>query len=243
MTGTLYVLRGLRLIWRPGLRRYVALPLAVNVILFAALILYAWIRFEDFLQWLQGFLPGWLQWLEWLLWPLFVLSLLVVLLYTFTIVANLIGAPFNGLLAEAVEQHLTGRRPDEQATSLKGWLIEAPRDLWAELRKVLYFLRWTVPFLFLFLVPGINVFAPFLWLAFSAWMLAVEYLDYPMGNHGIRFSEQRRRLRKRPMLSLSFGAGVLLLTLIPVLNFLAMPAAVAGATALWVEALAGDSSA
>jgi CysZ protein len=70
-------------------------------------------------------------------------------------------------------------------------------------------------------------------------MLAVEYLDYPMGNHGLSFSEQRRRLRRRPMLSLSFGAGVLLLMLIPGLNFLAMPAAVAGATALWVDRLRG----
>jgi CysZ protein len=224
---------------RPGVRRFVALPLVVNVGLFAALIVYAKAQFEHFLHWLQGLLPPWLQGLEWLLWPLFVLSLAVVVLYTFTLVANLIGAPFNGLLAEAVERHLTGRRPEPPSTSLGGWLIEAPRGFWDELRKVLYFVRWAVLFLVLFLIPGLNLVAPALWLAFSAWMLAVEYLDYPMGNHGLSFSEQRRRLRRRPMLSLSFGAGVLLLMLIPGLNFLAMPAAVAGATALWVDRLRG----
>ena len=31
------------------------------------------------------------------------------------------------------------------------------------------------------------------------------------------------------------GSGLTLLMLVPVLNFLAMPAAVAGATALWVK--------
>jgi CysZ protein len=87
----------------------------------------------------------------------------------------------------------------------------------------------------LFLIPVLYPVAPFLWLAFGAWMLALEYADYPMGNHGLRFPEQRRRLREQRLTSLGFGATALLLTMIPVVNFVAMPAAVAGATALWVQ--------
>ena len=66
-------------------------------------------------------------------------------------------------------------------------------------------------------------------------MLALEYLDYPMGNHGLLFPEQRRRARERRLLVLGFGAAISGLTMIPVINFLVMPLAVAGATALWVE--------
>jgi len=94
---------------------------------------------------------------------------------------------------------------------------------------------WSVPFLLLFLIPGINLIAPFTWLAFSAWMLAVEYADYPMGNHGLRSDEQKQRLGNKRLLSLGFGGAVTVATMIPVVNFLVMPAAVAGATAMWVK--------
>ena len=44
---------------------------------------------------------------------------------------------------------------------------------------------------------------------------------------------------QRP-LALGFGLAALCMTLIPVVNFIAMPAAVAGATALWIERLRPD---
>jgi CysZ protein len=234
--GAYYLLQGLRLLTRHGLRRFVLLPLAVNTLLFALLIWVVLEQFQRFQLWLVTLLPSWLHWLEWLLWPLFVLGVATGVLYTFTLVANLIGAPFNGLLAEAVERHLTGKAPPP-GDGLGSLVRDVPRSLLQELRKLLYFVRWAVPLLLLFLVPGLNVAAPVLWLLFSAWMLAVEYLDYPMGNHGLRFSEQRRRLRRSPVLVLSFGGALLLLMLIPVVNFLAMPAGVAGATALWAGKL------
>jgi CysZ protein len=89
--------------------------------------------------------------------------------------------------------------------------------------------------LVLLLVPGVNVLASVLWVLFSAWMMAVQYLDYPMANHSLFFKQQRARLRKRPLLAWSFGGPVMLITMIPVLNFFVMPAAVAGATLIWVR--------
>jgi CysZ protein len=56
-----------------------------------------------------------------------------------------------------------------------------------------------------------------------------------MGNHGLRADEQKRRLGEKRMMSLGFGGAVTIATMIPVVNFLVMPAAVAGATAMWVE--------
>jgi len=69
------------------------------------------------------------------------------------------------------------------------------------------------------------------------WMLALQYTDYPMGNHGLNFTEERQLLKQNKQLAWGFGAGILLITFVPVLNFLAMPAGVAGATALWVDRL------
>lgn len=76
-----------------------------------------------------------------------------------------------------------------------------------------------------------------LWFLYTAWMLTLEYSDYPMGNHGLEFREMRARLRRKRVLGLGFGATTAGLTLVPVVNFIVMPSAVAGATALWVDEL------
>lgn len=230
MYGPHYVLKGWRLIWQPSIRRYAFWPLLVNIVLFAAAIWVGANYFSDFIDWL---LPQWLDWLEWLLWPLFAVSLMITVFYTFTLVANLVAAPFNGLLAEAVERSLTGAGGNDMTV----WqaVQDAPASVWNEARKLGYFAVRAVPLLILFLIPGVNLLAPLLWMLFSAWLLALEYLDYPMANHGHRFQHIRAIAAQKRAGSLSFGGSVLLMTMIPFVNFFAMPVAVAGATAMYVE--------
>ena len=70
--------------------------------------------------------------------------------------------------------------------------------------------------------PSLAV-AGLLWLAFGAWMMALEYADCPLGNHGIVFSQSRRLIGQRRMVALGFGGTVMVFTTIPILNLLAMP--------------------
>ncbi|MEN8107563.1 MAG: sulfate transporter CysZ [Pseudomonadota bacterium] len=229
-----YLREGLRLMRAPGLRRYVVIPTLISTILFTTAIMVGVHWLEILMNWLLGYLPSWLEWLRYLLWPLFVLTGVLLIFYGFSLLTNLVAAPFNGLLAEAVEKHLTGQSLDD----VGGWravLKDIVPGILSELRKLLYFIVRAIPMGMLFLVPGINLAAPFLWGLFSAWMLAIEYADYPMANHMLHFAEQKKRLRQRRLLSWGFGGGSLLITMIPVVNFLAMPASVAGATAMWVR--------
>lgn len=233
VTGAGYLLQGVKLLVRPGLRRFVAIPLTVNIAVFALLVWLAADQFGVLMESLTPELPEWLAWLAWLLWAVFAVAVVVLIFFTFTIVANFIAAPFNGLLAEAVERHLTGQGLPPGG-SLVNLAKDLPRIMWDELKKVGYFIAWAIPLLILFLIPGINLIAPILWTLFSAWMLAIEYSDYPLGNHGVRSAELRRTLRERRWLSLGFGGATLVGTMIPIVNFIVMPAAVAGATAMWV---------
>jgi len=235
-TGARHLLAGFKIIRQPGLRRYVVVPLSVNILIFGGLIYGAIGWYRVLLDKLLGYLPGWLAWLQYLLLPLLAITVLVVVFYGFTLLANLIAAPFNGLLAEAVERHLTGK-PVADSGDWKKLIKDILPAIFSELRKLLYFVLWAIPFGILFLIPGINLAAPVLWALFSAWMLTIEYGDYPMGNHNLFFPDQRARLRKRRLLSLGFGSLTLLVTMIPVLNFVAMPVAVAGATSMWVRDL------
>ncbi|SDX20723.1 sulfate transporter CysZ [Thiocapsa roseopersicina] len=235
LSGAEYLLEGIRLIARPGLRRFVVIPLAVNILIFSAAIALGVRLFEHFLATLDARLPSWLGWLDWILWPMFVLVLLVVVFNLFALVANLIASPFNSLLAEKVERMLTGR-PLDQGSSFASVIAESLPTLIDEIKKLLYAVVLAIPFLLLLFVPVVG---QILWFLYIAWVLAVQYSDYPMGNHGMKFREMRRRLGRQRGMSLGFGASAAMLSMVPVVNFILMPSAVAGATAMWVRELKG----
>ncbi len=237
--GAGYAFAGLRWLPHPRLRRFVLIPLLVNIVLFAGATWWGAVEFDALMDTLLEPLPGWLDWLRWLLWPVFALALALVVYFGFTVVANLIASPFKGLLAERVEALAAPGRPSAPEGALWKDVLLAPLG---ELRKLGYFLLRALPLLALFLIPGLNLAAPLLWAAFSAWMLALQYADYPMGNGGLGFRAQRRILAGRRMLALGFGAGVLLLILVPVLNFVAIPTAVIGATLMWVKEFQGRAA-
>ncbi len=241
VSGPGYLKAGFDLIRQPGIRRYAIAPVAVNIIVFAA-ILWFGIDFVSSLmdRWLPSGDSWWAGALRGLLWTVTAVLSLAALFFGFTAVANIIGAPFNGALSEAVERKLAGQGPPEQPISRM--LTSLPRVLLNETGKVVYFacigiLAWVIPIALTALIPGINVIGGLVAMALSslflAWMHAVEYIDYPMSNRMIKFKSVRQSVRSRRMLALSFGATVLVVMAIPVINLFAMPAAVAGATRLW----------
>ena len=94
LAGFRHALSGLSLIFQPRLRRFVIVPVLINIMVFSLLI---WGGSELFAGLMERLLPAdsWLSYLEWLLWPLFALTAVMVVFYTFTVIANLIAAPFN----------------------------------------------------------------------------------------------------------------------------------------------------
>ncbi|MHB8403923.1 MAG: sulfate transporter CysZ [Gammaproteobacteria bacterium] len=233
--GARCLFRGFGFLLRPGVKRHVIIPLLINIGLFACAIALAAARFGTWLHhWTAG-MPAWLIWLASLLWLIFAFSAMVVLFYAFTLVANLLAAPFNSFLAARVEALVTGQQPDS-GRSLVGDILISLRD---ELRRILYIL-WRalligVLGLLLLFVPLFSILTPLLWFVFTAWMLAMQYSDYPLSNHGVNFTAQRPLLTRQRNRLFGFGAATALCTLIPVVNFIIMPAAVAGATLLWME--------
>lgn len=237
--GARYLLGGFSLINQPGVRRFAYIPILINTLLFSGAI---WFGISQFDYWMVELTPTWLpEWLAnalmWILWPLFAVLILIIVFFTFTILANIVAAPFNGLLAEAVEKRLSNQPPPEQTTMQL--IADAPRMIWNEIRKLGYLLKWMLPLLLLSWIPGLNLIAPLLWIGFSSWTLALDYHDYPLGNHLLGFPEQRALLGQKRGLALGFGMTTLGATMIPVINFLVIPAATAGATQLYVERLKG----
>ena len=234
LSGPQYLREGLRLVLSPGLRLFVILPLTVNVLLFFGLI---WFAVGQFSGWVDTFMPNlptWLAFLEYILWPLFVVLVVLMVFFSFTMLANIIAAPFNGFLAEKVEVVVRG----EDAAPPFSWaelLTMLPRTIGRELRKLGYFAPRALALLVLSFIPVLNLVAAPLWLLFGVWMMAVQYIDYPADNNKLSWADMMGWLRQRRWQSLSFGAVTYAALLVPVLNLLIMPAAVAGATLFWVR--------
>lgn len=233
--GPKYLARGFSLLAAPGLRRYVIVPILVNVTLIVALVsLLGW-QINDWLNaWLAG-LPGWLTWLEDVLWWLTMIISALAFCYFFTLLANLIASPFNGMLSARVEQLRTGNEPNS-GMSIAG-------EMWdgviGELRRLRYYASRAAILglisLVLLFIPLANLAIAPLWFVFGAFMLAFEYLDQPMANRGMAFDDKIRRLYDRSWRHLGFGSVVTLATAIPLANLVVMPAAVIGATLLYIE--------
>lgn len=232
-----HLLRGLRLLASPGLRRFVWAPLLVNLVLYGAA-LYAGIRyFSLFMQWL---LPAWLGFLAWVLWPVFALAFVLLMYFSFTAVANLIGSPFYGRLAEKTWAMVQGDNVELPEQSLGK---EMAAGIATELGRLGYFVARAVPLLILFAIPGVNLVAPFLWMAFNAWFLALEYLAYPLELQGVVFERQRELAKGMRTGVFGFGGAAMLGLAVPGLNILIPPAAVVGATLYVAEGASPAGSA
>lgn len=235
LQGAASVFRGAALAARPGVRHFAYIPLLVNILVFAGLI---WLSGEAFDRLLDHYLSGtesiWWSVLRWILWLLFSAAMVLITFFAFTLAANLVASPFNEALAGAVAAEL-GHGGPETGHSWKEIVAAFPTAIGQEVVKLIYFACWLLPALLLFLVPGLQIVAPLVWVGLAIWFLALEYTEYPATNDQQDFKALRERARSHRGLLLGFGGTVFGLALIPGLNLILIPIAVSGATVLWVR--------
>ena len=139
--GARYFLLGFKLIQTKGIKRYVIIPFIFNLILFAGAFGYLITQINPYIDLITASLPSWLSWLEsaiaFFVWPFAVLSMLLLSAFLFSTLANWIAAPFNGLLAAKIEQHLTQRSPSDEGVS--SLLKDIPRLFGREFTKLQYY--------------------------------------------------------------------------------------------------------
>jgi CysZ protein len=240
-SGARYFFRGMRLLLHPQLRLFVLIPLVINCLLFAVLTTLLVQYFDALTQWDLP-LPEILQFLEktlkWVAWLLIVVVVLIGYGYSFNIITNIFAAPFYGLLSQRTEEMLTGVKcPDEPPLQM------VPRTVFRELRKLLYFVSRGIFILLVIVLLGLtfilNFLAPALGILWSAWCMSIQYVDYAADNHRTDFATLRKMLRKRRYSCVGFGGTVMGCSMVPLLNIIAMPAAVIGGTLFWVNEVKG----
>lgn len=233
--GAACLLKGLGMLRLPMLRPFILIPVLINLVLFTAGFFVLQHYFAELMGWL---IPEWLDWLRWLLWPLFGLSFVLVTYFFFVLFANLIAAPFYGLLAEKAAIVLSGEKLES------GSIMPAAKTIlpaiMSELGRVSYFITRAIPLLILFLIPGVNIVAPFLWFLFGAWFFALDYGSFPLEPQRVLFKEQRQLMKQKRLGALGFGSLLSFCLSVPILNLFIPPAAVIGATAYFIDASKED---
>lgn len=245
---SLFFRRGTRLTLSKRLRPWVTVPLAFNILLFG---LFYWLAGHYIHLWLNALVSGWhfqgfwsflnsaLPYAEGLLMMLIWLLLLVVFANVFTLVVQLIAAPFMGLLAEKVNHDTCSvPLPDETMLAM------TTRTIAREARKLWYWI-WRAFLLLivvvvLYFVPGLNLLASAIWFAFNGWMMAIQYIDYGADCRLVSLDDMNRRLTDKRWLVLGFGCIMLALTMLPLVNLVIMPIGVVTGTLIWNERLGRD---
>jgi CysZ protein len=222
LNGSGYLIRGLGALNQPGIRRYVWIPVLINLFLLVVMIRGVQIYATDW----SGFENGWLSWLSWLIVPILVLLSLLVFGYFFSAILVAVASPFYGLLAGKVERSQGLVVEDEALWSL------VLRTFQREWVKFGYFAPRYLLLLLLSFIPVFNLVMPLVWFWFGSWVMALQYRDYTLDNQGVAFTAARQSLARDRWAAWGFGALVSVLMLVPILNCFVPPAAVIGAT-LW----------
>jgi len=230
-SGASYFFKGFSLIRQKGIRRFVFIPLAINALLFSFAFYFVYLELNTYMESIMSWLPSWLDWLSVILWPLAVITILVIFSFIFSTVANWLAAPFNGLLSEKMEAMLSGNEAPKG--SMLDIVKDVPRTLSREWQKLAYYLPRAIGFfIIMWLLPVVG---QVIWFLFIAWMMAIQYKDYPFDNHKVPFATMKQMLKQNQGISYSFGITVALFSMIPIINLVVMPVAICGATAIWVD--------
>lgn len=244
----------------PGWRWLSAAPALLNIVLFGTLSYFAWrwlqgaiVNIADHTtitlqSWSGGLVPS--SWLETTVgvllsaaWLVFLVVASALYAFSFTALAQLIGAPFYALLAErCVACERCKVAPDNSH-----WLTFIAAALWRELAKLLYLLPRTlavvVVSLLLGLLPVVGVAAPLLLMAWMSWAAALQYLDYAADADGQSFAMLRLRAGEQRLSTLLFGAIALTCAGLPGLNLLLLPLTTAAAALYWTRRFAPHNGA
>lgn len=227
--------RGIRA-FPTGLRWLLAHPRYLVLLLIPslsalALLVGLWGRILDFSQWFvelafwdkpQAWYALVLWWIGWALMSILPIALSVLAIY---LLMKILASPLMEWVSIAIEKDVTGLEPPrltlrEQITVMLG-----------ELQKALVIL--VVPILLL-LIPGFNVIS----LPAAAFLIGWDFFDYPLARRGWSFAERWRFVAGELWSVMGFG----LWFVIPFLNILLAPFAIAGGTLLSVECISRRTS-
>jgi len=246
ITGATYPLRAIALLLKkPGLWRYLIIPILINLVL-------GGILYGSSLYWgLQGVesltgqlsqsldqliadLPNWLSFLKyiilflgWLLRVLLTIALLVIIGFVLLQFGSVIGSPWYGQLSEQVEKLRLG-----DVTVIEvGILKDIGRALLFELKKILLALAVGTLLFLIGFIPGVgSVITTIGSIALTATLVCLDCFDSTLERRRLSFREKLQTIYRNLPASGTFSLLCLVLISVPLLNLLTIPLCIMAGT-------------
>ncbi|CEK11007.1 sulfate transporter CysZ [Legionella hackeliae] len=228
--GVYYFFLGFKNLTQKGLKAFVILPIIFNLLIYIALAYIGYHYLSPIVHHYVSKLPEWLSFLSGFFTVLFFILFILFFLTTFSVLANICAAPFNGLLAERAQKLLMKDVIPERA-----FLSVVLQTIKRQGQFIRYYIPRLLLMCLLFFIPPLHPLLPFLWFLFNAWVLSIQYQDFAMDNNLIDFKAMRTIINHSKALSFGFGMTISSLSFIPFLNLIIMPAAVVGGVFLFYD--------
>ncbi len=223
----------------PGLKRYAALPLLVNLVLYvlaATAAFYLVWRWDlsapswDFLWGTGALLSRTLSWvLATLKWVVAIPLILLFCYFTFAAAGMIVASPFNDMLSARVEQALcaqTQRPAMPVGVQARAAVLSVVDAVWITMKQ-LFFMLLVLP---LALIPFVGFVPLFLVMAYFT---GIAYVDTSMARNGLRPRHKGPMIMRYRWQILLLGLGAELLFLIPFTGMLILPLGVTAGTMLY----------
>ena len=216
--------------------KYSIAPMLINLLIYGSVFILSY-------GWFTSSIESWLGiesteagfWLKFLHTALLIIGFILLLFFCyllFTILGNIITAPFNEEISQRVEEIVTGTKEGHKM----GFWEDAYISIKGEIQKLLFYLMILLLIFSLNLIPVAgSVVSGILGIIFSSFYNALDFLDYPMTRKRMRFRDKLKVTRKGKLVTYGFGFTAFLLLFLPVINVFMKPILVVAGTSLYYE--------
>lgn len=203
------------------LLRLTLIPFVLDCLCLVATLFYAFSHIADVVTHILHQPANWYQYfLYYALYLVTAIGLLFIAILVAMIFANLVSFPFNDMLAE--KSLLKENALVFTQRTFKNRMKKSFRNFSAMLKKTVLLLVFAASLALLGLIPGLAI----LGAAFSVFILAWDRLDYSFDQYEYTLGQRIDFIRNYFPEILGFAAGLGVVTAIPVVNILLLPASV-----------------
>jgi len=229
----------------PQLIKYIAIPIAVNIIvalaLYSGLLYFGWQIVDsvqaDLVSWFDQLIEGLPQWMGFLAYlvsgliaivrVLLVIVLLIATGFVLTQFGVLLGAPWYGQLSEQLEKLRTGQVELIELNIVS----DLGRAVLYELKKLVLIAIIGLPLIFVNFFPGIGSLVSTVGsIALTTTIVCMDFLDSCLERRRLKFRQKLKIVLKNLPATGSFGLVCLGLISIPLINLVTIPLCVASGT-------------
>jgi len=247
LRGVAYPFRGIGWLARNrGAWPYAVLPALVNGVILLILVVFAFNNFSELYAWIQ---PDWAAaggeaaWyasagkavLNFLIGVVTTVLLGAGTLLGGILVGAILAGPFHEKLSEVVERIATGRPPPDEPLSLKTLSKDVGRAIRSAVQRLTLFALLYIPLFFLSLIPVIGLVGLAGTVIYSMFFLALNFTDPVLERRKLPLPHKIRWASDSLAPWLGFGAALMGVMLVPLLQLVLAPALVTAGTLLYLD--------